>query len=121
MIMRPFKHRCLLLAVGTLSFLTPSLTQAQVPQLASLEATVIDRAEGTSSWIRARFVETDVDRLFGGLPSSVRVPVGQLSRRLTSVEGDEGRDLHSPAPVPRNLSTTMGHSTGLIREQCPVW
>ena len=23
--------------------------------------------------------------------------------------------------VIRNLSTTMGHSTGLIREQCPVW
>ena len=23
--------------------------------------------------------------------------------------------------APRNLSTTMGHSTGLIREQCPVW
>ena len=23
--------------------------------------------------------------------------------------------------VQRNLSTTMGHSTGLIREQCPVW
>ena len=23
--------------------------------------------------------------------------------------------------VKRNLSTTMGHSTGLIREQCPVW
>ena len=21
----------------------------------------------------------------------------------------------------RNLSTTMGHSTGFIREQCPVW
>ena len=21
----------------------------------------------------------------------------------------------------RNLSTTMGHSAGLIREQCPVW
>ena len=21
----------------------------------------------------------------------------------------------------RNLSTTMGHSTGLSREQCPVW
>ena len=21
----------------------------------------------------------------------------------------------------RNLSTTIGHSTGLIREQCPVW
>ena len=26
------------------------------------------------------------------------------------------------APVAaRNLSTAMGHSTGLIREQCPVW
>ena len=25
------------------------------------------------------------------------------------------------AGVQRNLSTTMGHSTGLIREQCPVW
>ena len=25
------------------------------------------------------------------------------------------------SPTPRNLSTTMGHSTGLIREQCPVW
>ena len=23
--------------------------------------------------------------------------------------------------VTRSLSTTMGHSTGLIREQCPVW
>ena len=28
------------------------------------------------------------------------------------------RDLCVPS---RNLSTTMGHSTGLIREQCPVW
>ena len=26
-----------------------------------------------------------------------------------------------PPEVARNLSTTMGHSTGLIREQCPVW
>ena len=25
------------------------------------------------------------------------------------------------AELTRNLSTTMGHSTGLIREQCPVW
>ena len=30
---------------------------------------------------------------------------------------------NAPKPVMmlRNLSTTMGHSTGLIREQCPVW
>ena len=27
----------------------------------------------------------------------------------------------SPRQLVRNLSTTMGHSTGLIREQCPVW
>ncbi len=26
-----------------------------------------------------------------------------------------------PSYLDRNLSTTMGHSTGLIREQCPVW
>ena len=25
------------------------------------------------------------------------------------------------ASLVRNLSTPMGHSTGLIREQCPVW
>ena len=34
------------------------------------------------------------------------------------------RRLHSSLgymPPERNLSTTMGHSTGLIREQCPVW
>ena len=28
--------------------------------------------------------------------------------------------LYMEVPL-RNLSTTMGHSTGLIREQCPVW
>ena len=28
---------------------------------------------------------------------------------------------HHHERVDRNLSTTMGHSTGLIREQCPVW
>ena len=35
----------------------------------------------------------------------------RLQRRM-------GQHLHVR---PRNLSTTMGHSTGLIREQCPVW
>ena len=29
--------------------------------------------------------------------------------------------LADAATIDRNLSTTMGHSTGLIREQCPVW
>ena len=36
--------------------------------------------------------------------------------RIRSLEIDP----HRGKPF-RNLSTTMGHSTGLIREQCPVW
>ena len=43
----------------------------------------------------------------------------RLANRITSVRSA------SPSPgsffTRRNLSTTMGHSTGLIREQCPVW
>ena len=31
------------------------------------------------------------------------------------------RRLQAAMRSSRNLSTTMGHSTGLIREQCPVW
>ena len=36
-----------------------------------------------------------------------------------SIDKDAARGL-DPL-LRRNLSTTMGHSTGLIREQCPVW
>ena len=43
-----------------------------------------------------------------------RVP--QLVRR-----GKKDRRMGAPSELDRNLSTTMGHSTGLIREQCPVW
>ena len=32
-----------------------------------------------------------------------------------------GLVFHGLGVAMRNLSTTMGHSTGLIREQCPVW
>ena len=32
-----------------------------------------------------------------------------------------GRNLRTTFSSFRNLSMTMGHSTGLIREQCPVW
>ena len=32
-----------------------------------------------------------------------------------------GEALRRRREAGRNLSTTMGHSTGLIREQCPVW
>ena len=46
---------------------------------------------------------------------------------LIVLKGAEiGRDFRlrktwSSGVARRNLSTTMGHSTGLIREQCPVW
>ena len=36
-------------------------------------------------------------------------------------EFDENLSAFRAEQVLRNLSTTMGHSTGLIREQCPVW
>ena len=33
----------------------------------------------------------------------------------------EAVSLEEAAEIGRNLSTTMGHSTGLIKEQFPVW
>ncbi len=54
------------------------------------------------------------------------------ARRLKELERENGRLKRAVADLTldklileeaakRNLSTTMGHSTGLIREQCPVW
>ena len=38
------------------------------------------------------------------------------------LDAPDGEDVREGLlPAVRNLSTTMGHSTGLIREQCPVW
>ena len=37
------------------------------------------------------------------------------------LEGEGSMVLQRAVCGRRNLSTTMGHSTGLIREQCPVW
>ncbi len=62
------------------------------------------------------------------------VAVGERSVKLTvstgvaqfPIDGDSPEDLVLSADTAlyqatRNLSTTMGHSTGLIREQYPVW
>ena len=60
--------------------------------------------------------------------STQRIRVGRRQRKRTCwdcerewkrmvVPLEPGR----PSEARRNLSTTMGHSTGLIREQCPVW
>ena len=55
---------------------------------------------GTWSWIQAT----------GGIAGTTRTPDSEgYTRTLTFTRPN------------RNLSTTMGHSTGLIREQCPVW
>ena len=43
--------------------------------------------------------------------------ITQFEEKLARLDAVEQELQHSI----RNLSTTMGHSTGLIREQCPVW
>ena len=94
--------------------------------------------------------EKDLTHLAGlGAPVrffDVRSLYDGLNRRrsgLSTTSGSEAAALRLASPVPevptcsvsleaalrevaevgevRNLSTTMGHSTGLIREQCPVW
>ena len=52
----------------------------------------------------------------GGGDVAVRWSKAQEFRLFTAEETSQ--DI---AVLYRNLSTTMGHSTGLIREQCPVW
>ena len=44
-----------------------------------------------------------------------------LFARRTKELGALLPELYLHGLAERNLSTTMGHSTGLIREQCPVW
>ena len=60
------------------------------------------------------------DALHGGEPESAP---GELLPGMEPLEGLENYSVVSvvEADPIRNLSTTMGHSTGLIREQCPVW
>ena len=58
------------------------------------------------------------------------IETGQLDRELDEESVGYGPRCLMPSKLDpykplidtrRNLSTTMGHSTGLIREQCPVW
>ena len=49
---------------------------------------------------------------------------GRTPNRLLTKTGQPCAEFLHPrllTVLDRNLSTTMGHSTGLIREQCPVW
>ena len=57
----------------------------------------------------AELVQNDLDQ------DATRTVISFEKNQLVS----EGNG--KPVTPERNLSTTMGHSTGLIREQCPVW
>ena len=47
--------------------------------------------------------------------------IRDLDFLLKGVGGEMALGVERRVRKRRNLSTTMGHSTGLIREQCPVW
>ena len=47
--------------------------------------------------------------------------VGVHPTTISRIWRAHGLQPHRIEYFKRNLSTTMGHSTGLIREQCPVW
>ena len=46
---------------------------------------------------------------------------GVVSTAAAQARTSDAGSWEIPRTPDRNLSTTMGHSTGLIREQCPVW
>ena len=48
------------------------------------------------------------------------IEVAAFAPDRSSPQSNRGDEAERTGSV-RNLSTTMGHSTGLIREQCPVW
>ena len=77
--------------------------------------------------------QNDPKRVEPILPGTYQEPAGflcgenaALLLRLLRKIDEPGRVTGHELPLYslvqcRNLSTTMGHSTGLIREQCPVW
>ena len=62
------------------------------------------------------------DSSFLPIVPSVRARQAMITALETHhlINFDHGSNAITVTPK-RNLSTTMGHSTGLIREQCPVW
>ena len=86
---------------------------------------------GTQLWLR-RWADLDATPIRGTegaidvalSPDGREVAfVAQRTLRVVPLDGGPSRALVEldGAVWERNLSTTMGHSTGLIREQCPVW
>ena len=81
-------------------------TESTMPMWEGLEGVVREKAQEFIQQI----MEEEVTELLGR----------EKSERRSTVDSAEGyRNGYGKAR--RNLSTTMGHSTGLIREQCPVW
>ena len=56
--------------------------------------------------------------------ANLKTDIAKAKGRPVLLKTTSGGFAEGPGSAPqkdRNLSTTMGHSTGLIREQCPVW
>ena len=110
-------------------------TSIQRPHVDDRRHAVTD--EPHAGWIGRPSLDAEVDLRAGS--SRERQSVDECCRWENEVpagSGDSARDIDvdvgyyldngigvqsSVALLERNLSTTMGHSTGLIREQCPVW
>ena len=79
------------------------------------EAVLSSQIEGTeASLVDLLEYEAQMER------SDRRVDVREITNYIDALRFGLERVKDLP-PSLRNLSTTMGHSTGLIREQCPVW
>ncbi len=105
----------------------------QVRALPDEDARALDAIVGRRRQI-IDMITAENNRLGFALPAvqnGIKKHIRWLERQLDDVDSDLDTLIRrSPVwqaksdllrDVPRNLSTTMGHSTGLIREQCPVW
>ena len=67
-------------------------------------------------------IQSVLSRIPGGLIDEYHVEVLVIDDASADRTFERADEVRNPDVLPfRNLSTTMGHSTGLIREQCPVW
>ena len=78
-----------------------------------VEGIIVSTIAGVTAWVA----------LSQPLPAWVRQLAlsGVIGIIPGSIAAGIYNDFFASRTLERNLSTTMGHSTGLIREQCPVW
>ena len=85
--------------------------------LVEMSPTVIYSARASGDF-GATYVSPNVTRQMGYVPEDFTEDSGFWAKGL---HPDDRERVLAGMSALRNLSTTMGHSTGLIREQCPVW